>query len=166
MNLAAMREIKERLETVEEMSPAGFAIAFHVKLTSPEFLFQTYPKVWTDIYSEKGYVMVDPIVGWGFANIGAIRWSLLGDLDPENVIEQSRAYGMNFGVAISTETEESRSVAGFSHDSREFTDAEIDVLTTNVEALHALTRSSDGMPQELRDELHRLSIEMTHNTAT
>jgi LuxR family transcriptional regulator len=68
-----LNEIKNRLETVKEMSPAGSAIAFHVKLTSPEFLFQTYPKVWTEIYSEKGYLMVDRIVGWGFANIGSIR---------------------------------------------------------------------------------------------
>jgi LuxR family transcriptional regulator len=68
----------------------------------------------------------------------------LGDLDPENVIEQSSAYGMTYGVAISTQTEDSRSVAGFSHNEREFSDDEIGALTTEVEALHTLTRSSQG----------------------
>jgi len=158
--------IKAQLEALENFAPAGFAIAFHIRLTSPDFLFQTYPKRWTDIYSEKGYVMVDPIVRWGFSNIGAIRWSALGDLDDHNIMKQSLAYDMAYGVAIATETEGSRSVAGFSRADREYSDAEIDLLTVNVQQLHALTETRDGMPKALRDELHKLSIVMTHNSTS
>jgi len=166
MKMDKRERIKAQLEALENRSPAGFAIAFHIRLTSPDFLFQTYPKSWTDTYSEKGYVMVDPIVRWGFSNIGAIRWSALDDLDDHNIIEQSHAHGMAFGVAIATETEGSRSVAGFSRADREYTDAEIDTLTVDVQQLHALTETRDGMPKALRDELHKLSVVMTHNSTS
>ena len=164
--MANIGRVKSLLEQVENLSPSGFAIAFHIRLTSPDFLFQTYPKDWIDIYSEKGYVMVDPIVRWGFTQTGAIRWSGLGDLDDQNILKQSLAYGMAYGVAIATETEGSRSVAGFARKDREYTDDEINVLTQHVQDLHEQTASRTGMDETLRNELHDLSVNMTHTAAT
>lgn len=161
--MADISKINGILETIETLSPSGFAIAFHIRLTSPDFLFQTYPKEWIDIYSEKGYVMVDPIVRWGFTHIGSMRWSGLGDLDDQNILKQSLAYGMAYGVAIATETDGSRSVAGFARPDREFSDAEITDLTAYVQDLHDLTASKDGMANDIHAALHRLSIKMTHN---
>lgn len=155
-------KIKVLLESVENMAPSGFAIAFHVRLTSPDFLFQAYPKEWTDLYSEKGFVMDDPIVRWGFSETGFIRWSDLSEIDDKKILEQSLAYGMNFGVAIAHEAACSRSVAGFSRADREYTDEEINQLTQCVKALHDLTASKDGMDADLRDELRQLSVKMTH----
>lgn len=160
--MADIGKIEALLGGVREQSPAGFAIAFHIRLTSPDFLFQTYPKEWTDTYSEKGYVMVDPIVRFGFTQTGAERWSNLADDDEHGIFDQSLKYGMKYGVAISTETDGSRSVAGFARPDREYSDAEIAQLSQAVQDLHALTASSTGMPDDLRAELHRLSIEMTH----
>lgn len=51
--MADIGKIKAILESVEDLAPAGFAIAFHIRLTSPDFLFQTYPKNWIDTYSER-----------------------------------------------------------------------------------------------------------------
>lgn len=164
--MANIGRVKSLLEQVENLSSSGFAIAFHIRLTSPDFLFQTYPKDWIDIYSEKGYVMVDPIVRWGFTQTGAIRWSGLGDLDDQNILKQSLAYGMAYGVAIATETEGSRSVAGFARKDREYTDDEINVLTQHVQDLHEQTASRTGMDETLRNELHDLSVNMTHPAAT
>lgn len=106
--------------------------------------------------------MVDPFVRWGFANNGAIRWSELGDLDDQNIMEQSLAYDMAYGVAIATETDGSRSVAGFAHPEREFTDTEIDALKQHVQDLHVLTASKDGKADNVRAELQSLSVKMTH----
>jgi LuxR family transcriptional regulator len=164
--MADIGKIKVLLESVENLALSGFAIAFHIRLTSPDFLFQTYPKDWIDIYSQKGYVMTDPIVRWGFTETGSIRWSLLGELDDQNILEQSLAFGMVYGVAISTETGGSRSVAGFSRPDREYTDEEIKKLSLCVQALHDMTASSDGMDETLRNELHELSIKMTHPATT
>lgn len=160
--MADISRIKSLMKAIEGQSPAGFAIAFHIRLTSPDFLFQTYPKEWTDIYSEKGYVMVDPIVRWGFTQTGSIRWSLLNDLDDHGIFKQTLSYDMNYGVAIATATNGSRSCAGFARGDREFTDLEIADLNKMVCELHDLTTSKTGMSAELRSELHLLSVKMTH----
>lgn len=160
--MADTAKIKMLIESVRDKAPAGFAIAFHIRLTSSDFLFQSYPKEWIDIYSEKGYVMVDPIVRFGFSNNGHKRWSELADEDEHGILQESSEFGLKFGVAIATQTENSKSVAGFARSDREYSDQEIEELEKDVQALHDLTASSTGMDTEVREELHRLSIEMTH----
>ena len=160
--MADMSKAKAVLQALEGLSPAGFAIAFHVRLTAPDFLFQTYPKPWIDTYSEKGYVMADPIVRWGFTETGWIRWSDLAHLDQVGVLPESKAFGMNFGVAIATDEGGSRSFAGLARPDREYTDEEIATLTDLVLTLHAETASAKGMDAALRAQLHELSVKMTH----
>ena len=164
--MADITKVEEILLGVTDRSPAGFAIAFHIRLMSPDFLFQTYPKNWIDLYSEKGWVMADPIVRWGFTETGHTRWSDLGPLDDQKILEQSAKYGMVYGVAIATEVDGSRSVAGFSRNDREFTDDEISVLSKDVDNLHAATASSKGMSVDVRSALHDLSVKMTHPPTT
>ena len=164
--MSGSNRIEAILADAKEMAPSGFAIAFHIRMTAPDFLFQTYPKAWIDTYSEHGYVMADPIVGWGFKETGHIRWSALSEIDERNILEHSCDYGMNFGVAIATDTGNSRSVAGFARHDREYTDDEIEQLSGYVQSLHELTASKDGMDAELRDELLQLSKDMTHPIAT
>ena len=155
--MADISKIKMLLESVEKLAASGFAIAFHIRLSSPDLMLQTYPKEWTDNYSEKGYVLVDPIVRWGFSETGAIRWSDLVDQDDNNILGQSAAYGMAYGVAIGVEADNSRSMAGFSRPDREYTDAEISQLTKCTQALHDLTSSSESMGPELREDLIQLA---------
>lgn len=158
-------EIKRILTSLQSASPSGFAIAFHIRFTTPDFLFQTYPKAWTDRYSEQGMVMKDPIVRWGFAQNGAIRWSELEAEDEFGIIEQSRGFGMNFGIASAIEDGGSRSVAGFARPEREFTDAEIASLGDALAELHKLTANKDGMSDDLRDYLQEMSVKFTHPSA-
>jgi len=160
--MADMNKITSLLENVEDLAPAGFAIAFHIRLTSSEFQFQTYPKAWMKIYSEQGFVMSDPTVSWGFTNIGAIRWSELADQDTLKIYEQSKAFGLNYGAAIGIEADGTRSLAGFARPDREYSEDELARLLGFVGDLHGLTASKTGMSQELRDELHSLSVKMTH----
>jgi len=160
-----LEEIRQLLVELEGLSPSGFAIAFHVRFTTADVLFQTYPKDWIDIYSEKGFVMVDPIVKFGFTQTGHARWSDLKAMDEADIFTMSQAYNMNYGVAIATDSLDSRSVAGFARGDREYTDEEIELLTDYVERLHVLTAFKDGMPHDLREELQRMSVKMTHPPA-
>ena len=146
-------KIKELIESVDKLAGSGFAIGCHLQMTSPELLLQTYPKEWTDIYSEKSLVMVDPTVRWGFTEVGAIRWSALKDQDDQNILGQCATYGMAFGVMIAIDMDNSRSIAGFSRPDREFTDAEISQLSQCTKTIHELTASSNGMDANLREEL-------------
>ncbi len=159
-------KIKELLSSLSPLAESGCAIAFHIRLTAPDFLFQTYPKEWTDLYSNRGYVMADPTVRWGFSETGSIRWSDLHDQDEQKIFEQSLAFGLNYGVSIATDTNNSRSFASFSRADREYNEAEIAQLTQTVEALHEITASNSGMDAALRDELTAVSAKMTRANAT
>lgn len=154
--------IRDSLKRIESLSPSGFAIAFHIRFTSPDFLLQTYPKDWIDIYSERGYVMSDPTVHWGFNNTGAIRWSDLAATDPQGIFAEAARHGLRFGASIATETGGSRSFSSFARADREFTEDEIATLSGLLEDLHHATASQNGMSSGLRDELHRQSVAMTH----
>lgn len=164
--MADIDKINDLLSQIQDLAPSGFAIGFHIRLTSPEFMFQTYPKGWLDVYAQKGFLMVDPTVRWGFSETGAIRWSEMEHLDDVGVLKQSAAYGMIYGLAIANETGESRSIAGFSRPDREYTDQEIAVLVDLVQKVHDQTASQTGMSTELQAELRALSVKMTRPTAT
>jgi LuxR family transcriptional regulator len=164
--IADIRKIKVLFESVENLAPSGCAIALHIRLTSPDFLFQTYPKEWTDIYSKQGYVMQDPTVRWGFVETGSIRWSGLIEMDDHNILGLSRAYGMAYGVTFATDTSGSRSLASFSRPDREYSDEEIKQLSRSFQALHDMTASQGGISEIWHTELHHLSVKMTHASTT
>lgn len=155
-------EIDLVLKDLKKLSPSGFAIAFHIKFTTPAFLFQTYPKEWLAVYNQRGLVMQDPIVGWSFANNGTIAWSSLKDQDPAGVLTAAATFDMNYGVAIGVEDSGSRSVAGFARADREFTEDEAKTLHDGVVLLHQMTATAKSVSPEQRDALRRLSISLTH----
>jgi LuxR family transcriptional regulator len=82
---------------------------------------QTYPKGWTDTYTEEAYALRDPIIAWGFSETGTTRWSEIEQLDPLNILGKAKAYGMNFGLAVSIGTMQSHTIASASRSDREFT---------------------------------------------
>ncbi|WP_207209169.1 autoinducer binding domain-containing protein [Loktanella sp. IMCC34160] len=147
---------------MQDIAPAGFAIAFHIQFTTPAFLFQTYPKEWINLYNKRGMVMQDPIVGFGFENNGTIRWSELAANDPAEVLSEASKYGLVYGMACGIEDGGSRSVAGFARSDRELTDAEIDQLQGLVQDLHTMTAEAKSVSPEVREDLRRMSISFTH----
>lgn len=156
MNIEA--DITETLRTLKSQVPGGFAMAFHVRFATPTFLFQTYPKAWADHYSENGLVMSDPTVAWGFANTGTCRWSALDLPDPDNVIAQAATYGLNFGVTIAVDVDDSRSFASFADGQSEFTDAEIDAFHNNIKTLHATTAKLHKLSPEVSSNLRKMAV--------
>lgn len=149
---------------LEAQAPSGFALGLHMRMTSPEYLIQTYPKDWIDLYSQKGYVISDPTVAWGLTHTGTIRWSDLVDQDSENILEQSKGHGMAFGVTIAFESEGTRSLCGFSRPDREYYEAEIQKLWDDIKHLHRLTAATAEMNEKLREDLRSLSIQMTRSS--
>ena len=160
--LADFQNITTILGKVEHLAPSGFVIGFHLRLTSSEFLFQAYPRKWAQLYSERGFILSDPVTAWSFQNVGAIRWSSVKDNDPQDILGQAAEHGMKFGAGISVEAGTTKSIAGFARPDREYTDAELEELIENIRKLHILTTTESGMSEELHAELHRLSVKMTH----
>ncbi len=150
------------LHDLDEKSPAGFAIALHLKFTTPTYLFQTYPKRWMDYYSSAGLVMHDPTVHWGLGNLGHIRWVDLEAIDPKGVLERAKDFGIMSGVAIAVLISGSRSIASFARADREYEDPEMSELEFHLSHLHRATMGLTQLSAEDRRALTDLSIRLTH----
>ncbi len=153
---------KRILGELAENSPSGFAIALHVRFTTPTYLFQSYNKDWMEHYSSKGLVMHDPTVRWGFENNGTVKWSGLTDLDSAGVLQEARKFGLEYGVTVAISDADSKSIASFSRADREYETAEIDALVGKLTEMHAesLPRDNDSAFEEA---MKQLSIELTHS---
>ena len=156
------REVNDILAEMQGLCTAGFAVALHVKFTSPRFLFQTYDPVWAKIYSEKGLVMQDPTVKWALQNEGMIDWHVLEDDDPAEVIRQAHEHGIKFGITLSLSEGGSRSIASFTRRDSAFSDEEKQALLGLFPRLHRITNIDEDAERSLTDLLKRLSVELTH----
>ena len=157
---ATQFEISETLGRLNSLAPAGYALGFQLEFMAPRFVFQTYPKSWLDYYSSNGLVMVDPMVAWGFEHTGTQRWSNLED--SSGVMKKAAEHGMKYGVVIATVSGDSRSLGGFAHTDREFTDEEIADLQSGVVALHNYTADTAHLDEETVEHLKKMSIMVTH----
>jgi LuxR family transcriptional regulator, quorum-sensing system regulator SdiA len=150
------------LHELDQRSPAGFAIALHIRFASPTYLFQTYPKRWMDHYSSAGLVMHDPTVGWGLNNVGHVRWADLEAFDVKGVLEQAKDFGILNGVAVAVLISGSRSIASFARADRDYDATEIGALEDLLAQLHRATIGLSELSASDRRALTELSITLTH----
>ena len=143
--------------------PTGFAIALHIRFTSPRFLLQTYDPEWIETYSRKGMVMYDPTVRWGLRHAGAIRWEDLPDIDAQGatVLDAARGYGLTHRFTVACCDHGSRSVASFTRTDRPATDAEMATASDQIMRLHAMTANGADIGAAGRAAIARLSIRLT-----
>ena len=150
------------LVQLDQRSPAGFAIALHIRFTRPTYLFQTYAKPWMNHYTEAGLVMHDPVVRWGLQNTGRLRWSDLAGIDDGAVFAQARDHGLMNGAAIAIVRSESRTIAAFARADREYTEEELEDLEIWLARLHQATLGIERLSESDRRALTELSISLTH----
>lgn len=154
-------EIMGSLSQLNALCPTGYAIALHIRFTTPQLLFQTYPKPWIEIYSEKGLVLKDPTVLWGFTNVGTMLWSGLSDLDTENVLGQASEYGLKFGFTFALDNGDSKTISSFARPDREFTADEIDAISKVVGELHQTTHDVDRLTPDTLAAVRKMSVEFS-----
>jgi len=150
------------LGNLQARSPTGYAIALHVRFTTPTYLFQTYPESWSELYSSAGLVMQDPTVAWAFGNTGTIRWRDLANTDSAGVFAAAAGYGLHYGFTYSQDRDGSTSLSSFSRSDRDFTDDEIAEICALVDELHDLTANGASLGTETRDHLRQMSVRFTH----
>jgi LuxR family transcriptional regulator len=150
------------LQDLDQRSPAGFAIALHIRFTTPTYLFQTYPRRWMDHYSAAGLVVHDPLVRWGLQNVGRKRWSDLEAIDSNGVLEQAKDYGLMNGVTVAVLIAGSRTIAGFARADREYDDTEMQELEELITRLHHETIGLGHLSARDQRALTELSIKLTH----
>ncbi len=130
----------------------------HVNFQTPRILFQSYDPEWSAIYSAEGLVLKDPVVIWGFQNVGMIRWSDVADLDTEGVMQRAAEYGLKFGANVSLINGGTKSICGFARSDREFNDEEIARAHTLIEELHELTAEMSQVSEQDAAQLEKLGI--------
>jgi len=148
------------LNDLSKVSSAGYAIALHVRFTTPTYLFQTYPADWMEYYSSQGLVMHDPTVKWGFENDGMVRWADLAESDSAGVLSQAAEHGLSFGITTAVSKAGSKSLASFSRSDRDFSDDEVRELIGLFEQLHDET--ADTTDEDVQNALKKLSVDLTH----
>lgn len=156
-------KVETLLTDLQDLAPAGYAIALHIGFNTPRFLFQTYPVEWLATYSERGMVMNDPTVHWGFENSGHVRWNELAHLDHAGVFDEAVKHGLNHGVTLSIETNGSRTIASFARRDSDFEAAECDTILAKTQELHDLTEDLGNLSERSADRLRKLSIRVTHS---
>ncbi|HVG47562.1 MAG TPA: autoinducer binding domain-containing protein [Rubellimicrobium sp.] len=154
-------DIPSALSQLMERSPAGFAVALHIRYQSPALLFQTYPVAWLEEYSRDGLLMHDPTVAWALAERGVVRWDDLAGRDPAGVLGRARGHGLVHGFTISLKREGSLSIAGFARADRPFEATEIAGIGALVGRLHDATAPGAPLAPETREALRRLSVAFT-----
>ncbi len=150
------------LQDLDRRSPAGFAIALHIRFTTPTYLFQSYPVRWLDYYTAEGLVVQDPTVHWGLQNLGHIRWTDLEPIDPRGVLEKAKDFGLMNGVAIAVAQSGTRSIGSFARADRDYHESEMAELNELLAALHAATVGTSELSNADKRALTELSIKLTH----
>jgi LuxR family transcriptional regulator len=132
-------QIGKNLGQLGAFCDTGFALAVHIRFTSPSLLYRTYGSDWIEFYSAQGFMLQDPVVRWGLAHQGSVTWGALGSTDPAGVIAASVAHGLTNGWTYSTGPANSRTLSGFTKSGAAFSDDEMDQIRAIVKKIHDLT---------------------------
>ncbi len=149
-------EVAGLLGKLKVVCDSGFAMAVHIRYTRPTLLYQTYSHDWGDYYSEKGYMLSDPTVHWGLANVGSMDWDQLEAHDPEGVIKAARSYGLINGWTYAVGPATSRSLASMTR-TKPFTEAQRDQVRKTIDQIHNLTEGFDTFSPAMQDKLRKLT---------
>ncbi|MEM6276466.1 MAG: autoinducer binding domain-containing protein [Pseudomonadota bacterium] len=139
--------LDEVLGEIAYLAPAGYFLGLHIRFTSPLMTLQTYPPDWIEAYTAKGYALRDPIIAWGFGQEGATRWSEIGIPDPFGILEEAALHGLRYGAVVPVGELRSRTIGSVARSDREFSDAEIAVISHHVERLHELTQPPERLTE-------------------
>lgn len=159
---------------VDKIAKGGYYIALRVGYAYPIEEVNKLPQEWVDHYTQHGLMVQDPVIRWVYSQTGAIAWSAIDLPDPWRVMDQARAFGMRYGLAVVCEDKPKagpRSFGMFARPDREFNTQEVETLHDYVTKLHqdkapptnltpaeleALTMVRDGM--RLKQIAHDLGI--------
>ncbi|PVA06452.1 helix-turn-helix transcriptional regulator [Thalassorhabdomicrobium marinisediminis] len=151
--MSVRQRIDLQTARMTRLAPEGFFYALHIRFALPLLHYQSYPKGWIETYTSQAYALRDPIIAWGFSQTGTTRWSEITLLDPLDILPQARAYGMNYGLAVSVGPMQSRTIASAARHDREFTGPEITAFAALVNDLHNNTEPPTSLTRAQAEAL-------------
>lgn len=163
--MSPTKSLDAGLSRLTQLAPKGYALGLHIRFASAHIMIQTYDPQWIAAYTEKGYMLCDPLVSWGFGNEGAVRWSEINHPDPHDVLGQARAFGLVYGIAVSHGPTSSRTIGGFAREDREFTDQEMTAIQKIVHKLHENSTPPESLTSAQRMALRLIAKGSRHAEA-
>jgi LuxR family transcriptional regulator len=157
VDLAKVETVSTCLARLRDLCDSGFALAVHIRYTRPTLLYRTYGQAWIDHYSEKGYMLTDPVVHWGLSQGGRIDWSELAGQDPEGVLAAAAAHGLRHGWSYTVGPATSRTLSGLTRSASAFSDAERAEIIGLVDRIHAATEGFDALSPATQEALRTLT---------
>lgn len=144
------------LDRLRAYCDTGFALAIHIRYTRPSLLYRTYAQGWIDHYSEKGFMLTDPVVRWGLTHVGAVDWADLAAQDEAGVIADAAAHGLFNGLTHGVGPANSRTISGLTRSTGPFNDEERAELAEIVVEIHAATEGIEHYNAETLEALRAL----------
>ena len=163
--MSSRADINAGLQKLGKLAPAGYFVGLHIRFAAPLMQFQTYAQEWADFYSQNGYALRDPTIAWGFSTTGAIRWSMMPIPDPFGIMADAARYGLVNGIVVSCGPLKSRTIACCAHDMREFTNDEIEAISTLVRRLHDITEPPESLTKAQQEALRCIAEGDRHAAA-
>lgn len=163
--MSSRAEINAILARLRKLAPMGYFIGAHIRFAAPVMQFQTYPAAWIENYASNGYALRDPTIAWGFSTTGAIRWSMMPIPDPFGIMADAARYGLVNGIVVSCGPLKSRTIACCAHDMREFTNDEIEAISTLVRRLHDITEPPESVTKAQQEALRCIAEGDRHAAA-
>ncbi len=163
--MSVKQGIELELHQLSLIATAGYFVGLHIRFASPLMMFQTYRQDWADHYTNNGYALRDPMIGWGFSTIGASRWSEMNVPDHFGILQEAAEYGLRYGVTVSCGPVSSRTIAGAARGDREFDDAEMSRVETIVNRLHDMTEPPDSLTDAQVEALRLIAAGDRHAAA-
>jgi LuxR family transcriptional regulator, quorum-sensing system regulator SdiA len=153
-----VKQVKKHLSVLNTMCDTGYLLAVHIRYTRPTLMFTTYPAVWLEHYSEKGMMMVDPVVRWAMSEhteTGVALWRDLANDDPGQVVAGAEQHGLHNGMSFAVGPIASRTIGSVTS-SQPFSAAATSQAEALISAIHALTADVEHMPENTVNALRAI----------
>lgn len=141
-----MAHLDARLRAI---APMGYTLIIHIRNLTPEHYVSTYPARWVEVYTERQYLLFDPVSIWSRTNSGRVRWSEIsaGNYSPasRHIMNLAREHGLIYGGGISRNSiEETGTLSCLfcAREDRELTDRELDEVESIFNQLLAAIASA------------------------
>lgn len=144
------------LGKISALCDTGYLLALHIRYTRPSLMYRTYPQAWIDHYSERGFMMSDPVVHWGLVHTGVVMWSDLTAQDADGVVAAAADFGLNNGWTYALGATTARTIASMTRSGAGFTASQRTELIGLVDQLHQLTADFDNLPAATQEQLRAL----------
>lgn len=135
---------------VAALAPAGHYLALRLGFAFPIEEINALPSAWVEEYSRSGYAPFDPLMRWVYAELGVCRWSAVAQPDHRGILLRAQAHGLRYGAVVSVLDSGpggQRSFGTFARLDREFTDEELVLLGSYVQARHEAMRPPQNITE-------------------